>query len=70
MTLTSRRRLRLRRPDARSRWPRAVGRVAYWLLVLALSLVFVLALLAFFESRDAGEVGMTGDHVARVARSG
>jgi len=44
--------------------------VAYWLLVLALSLVFVLALLAFFESRDAGEVGMTGDHVARVARSG
>jgi len=44
--------------------------VAYWLLVLAVSLVFVLALLTFFESRDASEVGMTGAHVAWVAWSG
>jgi len=44
--------------------------VAYWLLVLALSLVFVLALLAFFEARDASQVGSAGDHVARVALSG
>jgi len=44
--------------------------VAYWLLVLAVALVFVLALLTFFASRDAGEVGMTGDHVAWVAWSG
>ena len=32
-------------------------RVVYWLLVFAVSLALVILLLAFFESRDASEVG-------------
>lgn len=50
-------RLMSRRDDSRPRWPRALGRAAYWLLVLCVSLVFVFLLLLFFESRDASEVG-------------
>ena len=33
---------------------------AYWLLVLVVSLVLVILLLGFFESRDASEVGAAG----------
>lgn len=46
-----------RRHEPRSRLQRALARTAYWLLVLAVSLVFVFLLLAYFEARDASEVG-------------
>lgn len=41
-------------PRQRSHWLR---RVAYWGLVLVVSVVLVVLLLGFFESRDASEVG-------------
>ncbi|WP_332671373.1 hypothetical protein [Aromatoleum sp.] len=43
-------------PRQRSHWLR---RVAYWGLVLVVSVVLVVLLLGFFESRDASEVGAT-----------
>lgn len=52
-----------RRASSRSRWRRTLARVAYWLLVLAVSLILVFLLLAFFEARDRGDVGAAGDDV-------
>jgi len=34
--------------------------VAYWLLVLAVSLAFVFLLLSLFEARDASQIGDQG----------
>lgn len=39
---------------------RLLRRTVYWMLVLAVSLVLVILLLGFFESRDASEVGAAG----------
>ena len=52
-----------RRAGSRSRWRRTLARVSYWLLVLAVSLILVFLLLAFFEARDRGDVGAAGDDV-------
>ena len=49
-----------RRGEPRSRLQRVVARAAYWLLVLAVAMLFVFLLLAFFERRDASEVGAVG----------
>lgn len=35
---------------------RALGKVLYWLAVLALSLVLLVALVLFFESRDDSQL--------------
>jgi uncharacterized protein YggT (Ycf19 family) len=35
---------------------RIVGKVLYWLAVLAISLVLLVALMMWFESRDSSEV--------------
>jgi hypothetical protein len=35
---------------------RTLGRVLYWLAVLAVSVALVIGLILFFESRDASEV--------------
>ena len=62
-------RLVSRRAGSRSGWRRTLARVAYWLLVLAVSLILVFLLLAFFEARDRGDVGAAGDDVV-LATSG
>lgn len=42
--------------DGLARGRRLVLRIAYWTAVVAVSLLFVYALLMFFESRDASTV--------------
>lgn len=55
--------------DHRSRWPRIVGRVTYWLAVMAISMVLVFLLLAYFESRDASDVSDGGSQAATPAHA-
>lgn len=43
-------------PPGGRRVARVVARLAYWLLVLAISLAIVVGLLLFLESRDASQV--------------
>lgn len=44
------------RPCLCLRVVRLVGKLLYWLLVLAVSLVLLVALILFFESRDSSEL--------------
>lgn len=50
----------------RTRWRQRLGRVVYWLAVLAVSLVLVGLLLAFFESRDASKIGSAPNQTVRT----
>ena len=59
-----------RRAGSRFRWRRTLARVAYWLLVLAVSLILVFLLLAFFEARDRGDVGAAREAVALATNGG
>jgi hypothetical protein len=36
---------------------RTLGKVIYWLAVLAISIALLIALVLFFESRDESEIG-------------
>lgn len=60
-----------RRAGSRSRWRRALARVASWLLVLAVSLILLFLLLAFFEARDRGEtIAWPGRSLSMFPRNG
>ena len=43
-----------------------LGKVVYWLAVLVVSLVFVVALVLFFESRDQSSLHDRGAAIERV----
>jgi hypothetical protein len=43
-----------------------LGKVVYWLAVLVVSLVFVVALVLFFESRDQSSIDDRGATIERV----
>jgi hypothetical protein len=45
---------------SRRRFGRILGRVVYWLAVLAISLALLVALVLFFESRDESDLGGAG----------
>jgi len=44
-----------------------LGKIAYWLAVLAVSLVFLVLLVRFIESRDGSELDGAGAAPALVA---
>jgi hypothetical protein len=44
------------RPYASAQFVRILGKILYWLAVLAISITLLIALVLFFESRDESQV--------------